>query len=163
MAVNNYEPTSVITLDTSNGTTIGTPFLYAVANGYTRDWQKYFSSQPLPYGVGRITGIDNGPGINQYTLTLFVTTWPANSLPYQLGVTQTWDVQKANLENSFEKVAPNNALVFLDPFGVPPTLDPTIGIYFWKFTETIVDWSTPQKPFIQYEIVLTQTPPGTIV
>lgn len=136
---------------------------YAVANGagYTREWQRYFSSQPLPFGQGRITGIDNGAGVNQYTITLWVTDWVEGSLPYELGVTQSWSTQKANLETSFEQVA--TALPFLDAFGQPPDLDPTTGVYFWKFTETILEWSTQQTPFIQYEIVLTQTPPGYII
>jgi hypothetical protein len=160
-----FNPTSVITLDTSTGALSGTPFKYAVANGsgYTREWQKYFSSQPLPYGLGRITSVDNGAGVNQYTVTLWVTSWSTESLPYQLGITQTWYQQKSQLEASFEKLAPGNALVFLDPFGVPPSLDSTSGVYFWKFTETILDWSTPQTPFIQYEIILTETPPGMIL
>jgi hypothetical protein len=158
-----YTPTQVIALDTTTGKSSGSPFYYAVAQegGYSRQWQRYFSSQAIAYGQARITGIDNGPGINQYTLTLLVTNWPTNSLPYLAGVTQTWDVQKSNLEASFKKIA--TPLYFIDPFGVAPNLDPTTGVYFWQFTETILKWSTPTVPFIEYSIILTQSPPGTII
>jgi len=158
-----YVAKQVIALDTSDGTSHGTPFYYAVAQngGYSRQWLRYFQSQPLAYGQARITGIDNGPGINQYTISLIVTNWDSGSLPYQAGVTQTWDIQKHNLETSFKKIA--TVLYFIDPFGVAPDLDPTSGVYFWQFTETILPQSTPSKPYIQYDIVLTQSPPGTII
>ena len=156
-----YTPSSVIYLGTSSSTSSGLPYAVSTGAGYTREWQRYFSSQAIAYGQARITGVDNGPGINQYTIDLLVTTWPHDSLPYKLGVTQTWDVQKANLETSFEQIA--TPLYFLDPFGVPPGLDPTAGVYFWKFTETILEWSTPQTPFIAYSIILTESPPGVII
>jgi hypothetical protein len=156
-----YFPTSVIYLGTNSHISSGHPYAVANGAGYTRDWVRYFDSQAIAYGQARITGIDNGPGTNQYSVTLLVTTWPPGSLPYKLGVTQTWDVQKANLEASFEAIA--TPLYFLDPFGVPPILDPTTGVYFWKFTETLLEWSTPSTPFIQYDLVLTQSPPGIII
>jgi len=159
--MDDFNPTSVIYLGTSNTVTSGFPYAVSNGAGYTREWVRYFNSQSLPYGVGRITGIDNGPGTNQYTITLWVTDWAPGTLPYKLGVTQPWYTQKANLETSYEQIA--TALYFLDPFGVPPELDPSSGVYFWKFTETILEWSTPQTPFLQYEIVLTETPPGVIV
>lgn len=188
-----YQATQVIALDQSHsitqqtypnpnlsGATIGWPFglaqgsplYYAVTQGtYTRDWQRYFNSSPIAFGTTRINGIDNGPGINQYTMTLLVTTWPTESLPYQQGCTLTWDVQKYNLEASFRKTSgasvTNNAafsqLQFIDPFGQYPNLDPQTGIYFWKFTETLLPQSTPGLPFIQYEITLTESPPGITI
>jgi len=150
-----YIPTSVIALDKSGIN----PLYYAVEQGqYTRTWTRYFSSQPIAFGTTRINGIDNGPGINEYDLNIIVTTWPSTSIPYLKGVTQTWDVQKTNLEASFKKV--NTALYFLDPFGQSPDLDTTVGVYFHTFTETLLPQSTPQTPYIRYSITLTQTPPG---
>jgi hypothetical protein len=160
-----FSPTAVITLDTTTGTSSGTPFLYAVANqgGYSRDWKRYFSSQYLTYGVGLITGIDFGPGINVYTIQIMVTTWNPGSLPYKLGVTQTWDVQKANLEASFSKIA--TPLYFKDPFGALPNLGNFngTGVYFTDFNETVNEWSTPNAPYLTYRILLTQSPPGSII
>ena len=140
-----------------------TPLSYAFIQGtYTRDWQRYFSSSPIAYGTTRINGVDNGPGINQYTFSILVTNWPTTSLPYLQGVTQTWDVQKFNLQAAFQVTA--SPLVFYDPFGQPPTLTPQqTGVYFWKFTETLLPQSTPELPFIQYEITLTESPPGITV
>ena len=150
-----YNPTSVITLDKSSGT----PLVYAVAQGqYTRDWNKYYSFEPIAGGLTRLNFIDHGPGINQYTITLIVTTWSSDSLPYKLGATLSWQDQKTNLENSFKKIA--TPLYFLDAFGVSPLLNNKIGVFFIKFVETILPASTPSMMFIQYEIVLIQTPPG---
>lgn len=158
-----YNPTSIIVLDTSDGTTSGTPFRYAVIQGqYTREWTKYFSTQSIA-GQARLSYIDNGPGINQYTISLYIASWAPGSVPYQLGITQTWDVQKANLEASFKKLHPHNALVFKDPFGNAPDLDPTTGVFFYKFTETLLDWSTPQTPIIKFDIVCVETPPGVVI
>ena len=137
-----------------------TPLYYAVAQGsYNRTWQRYFDSTPIAYGTTRINGIDNGPGINQYTFSIIVTNWPTDSLPYQQGVTQTWDVQKYNLEQAFQVIA--SPLVFYDPFNQPPTLTPKqTGVYFWKFEETLLPQSTTELPFISYAITLTESPPG---
>jgi hypothetical protein len=148
-----YIATQVVNLDGN---------IYAVAQGsYTRTWERYFSSQPIAYGTTRINGIDNGPGINQYTLTLLVTNWPPTSAPYLQGVTQTWDVQKSNLQTSFQKIAAQ--LLFVDPFGQYPSLDPQTGVYFWKFEESMLPQSTTELPFISYNITLTESPPGITI
>jgi len=140
-----------------------TPLYYAVQQGsYTRTWERYFSSTPIAYGITRINGIDNGPGINQYTFTILVTNWLPNSLPYLQGVTQTWDVQKYNLQTAFQVTA--SPLVFYDPFGQPPTLTPQqTGVYFWKFEETINAESTPEQPILSYNVTLTESPPGILI
>jgi hypothetical protein len=163
-----YNPTSVIALDTSTGTKEGSPFYYAVMQGqYTRTWTKYFSWTPVPGGpstAATITYTDNGPGINQYDFSILVTNWANGSLPYTLGVTQSWSTQKANLEASFAKLGPvNNLLYFLDPFGVPPDLNPGRGVYMYKFVETVLDWSTPSSPYLKYDITAVETPSGIII
>lgn len=150
-----FSATQVVAIDQLNGV----PLYYAVLQGtYNREWLRYFNSQPIAYGATRINSIDNGPGINQYTLSVLVTNFLPGSLPYLQGVTQTWDVQKYNLETSFQKVASN--LLFIDPFGQYPSLDPQTGIIFWKFEEVLLLQSTPEQPYIQYNITLTESPPG---
>jgi len=150
-----YNPTQVVAIDQLSGV----PLYYAVTQGtYNREWIRYFNSQPIAFGITRINSIDNGPGINQYTLSLLVTNFAPTSLPYKQGVTQTWDVQKFNLETSFKKIASN--LLFIDPFGQAPNLDPVTGVIFWKFEEVLLPQSTPEMPFIQYNITLTESPPG---
>lgn len=151
-----YDVRQVITLY-QQGTS---PLYYGVLQGsYNRTWERYFSSQPIAFGTTRINGVDNGPGVNQYTMSLIVTDWASDSLPYQQGVTQTWDVQKYNLEEAFKVTG--SPLVFYDPFNQPPTLTPSqSGIYFWKFEEIIRPESTPQKPVLQYDVTFTESPPG---
>lgn len=135
-----YVLTQVITLD---------GFKYAVAsNTYTRNWVRQFNTN-VTAGVVRLTFVDRGPGLQDYRMTLHLRTWPTLSLPYQLGVTQTWDVQLANLEASYGKIA--ESIQFVDPFGnapvIPGTSTPS-GIYFIDFQETIPQFATPDKPSV---------------
>jgi hypothetical protein len=167
-----YTPTSVIALGKADGSSryinnngaplaVNTPMYYAVAQGtYTREWIRYINTTPIPFApasTSRLVVIDNGPGNNQYTLTLWVTSWPTNSLVYSLGANLNWDVQKHNLENAY--LGTPNSVYYLDPFGQVPGLTGLSTVVIINFTETILPQSTPSSPFIQYELTLYERAP----
>ena len=141
-----YNATSVITLD---------GYKYAVVQGgYTRTWRRFFSVTAQANLV-TTTFIDRGAGQNIYDISLLITTWDQTSIPYSLGVTQTWDQQKANLEASYQKIG--ESLLFIDPFGVQPSTNNTDnGIYFTQYVENIQDWSTPSSPYIKISVQLQE-------
>ena len=132
--------TNIITLD---------GFKYAVkSNTYTRTWNREFSTA-VTAGVIRLSFVDRGAGIMIYKMSLELRTWPAASLPYQLGVTQTWDAQMANLETTYRKTA--TAFAFTDPLGnqpVDPATGSPTGVYFLNYVQTIPNYATPDKPSI---------------
>ena len=37
------------------------------------------------------------------------------------------------------------------------------GVYFWQFEETLLPQSTTELPFIQYNVTLTESPPGITI
>lgn len=138
--------TNVITLD---------GYQYAVKiNSYNRSWVRQFNSS-ITAGIIRVTFIDRGPGIQIYKMSLELRSWPTSSLPYKLGVTQTWDQQLTNLEASYNKT--RNSLQFIDPFGDVPYIPGTStnsGVYFLDYLQTIPPYATPDKPSIQAMIEL---------
>ena len=137
-----FIPTSVVTIDGHK---------YAVSQGsYTRTWTRFFSISAQASLV-TTTFIDRGPGNNAYDIGLLITSWTPSELPYQLGVTETWDVQKANLETAYGKLA--KSIQFLDPFGqAPQTSGSTNGVYMVQFIETVLDWSTPSTPYLKIDV-----------
>jgi hypothetical protein len=141
-----YNLAHVITLD---------GYKYSVVqNTYTRTWVRQFNTN-VTAGVVRLTFVDRGPGLQDYKMTLELRSWLSNSLPYTNGVTQTWDVQLANLEASYGKIA--KSLQFIDAFGnvpvVPGTSTPS-GIYFIDFQQSIASYSTPDRPSVMCVIEL---------
>lgn len=141
-----YLLTPIITLDGHK---------YVVKGGtYSRDWQRAFNSN-LTWNV-RLTVVDRGTGLQIYKMTLELRTWPASSLPHKLGVTDTWDIQLANLEASYIKRA--KILQFIDPFGnvpvIPGTSSDSAGVYFVGYLETMPPYSTPDSPSVYAAIDL---------
>lgn len=138
--------TNVITLD---------GYKYAVkSNTYTRTWIREFSTQ-LAANIVRLTYVDRGPGVETYSMIIEVRDWPADSLPYRLGVTQSWSQQLQNLEASYGKI--NKSLQFVDPFGQAPVIpgtSTTSGIYFLDLTETIPQYATNDTPGANIKIEL---------
>lgn len=131
-------PTSVVKID---------GHYYAVAQGtYIRKWQRQFTAT-LVANIQELNWVDRGPGIKTYDFQLLILTWAQGSLPYQLGVTETWDQQVANLETAYLKI--NSAMEFLDVFGEAPTLG---GVYFTQLNETIPNYATPQKPYVLMDV-----------
>lgn len=131
---------------------------YAVAmNTYSRNWQRSFSSQ-LAGNIVRLNFIDKGPGIRVYDMTLILATWAPGSVPYKNGITQTWDQQYQNLQNSYAAIA--TVLAFTDPMGLSP--NPAAGgagdygVYFTDFNINIPQYSTPEKPYLLAQIELTE-------
>lgn len=128
---------------------------YVVAiNTYTRKWQRAFSSQ-LAGNIIRLNFIDRGPGIQVYDMTLILATWAPGSIPYEAGITQTWDEQVQNLEASYAQVA--TVLQFVDPMGETPGsyAGQNWGIYFTNFNLIIPQYSTVQKGYCLAEIEVT--------
>ena len=138
--------------------------LYAVqSNTYTRYWERYFNSQVIA-GAIRLNWVDRGAGLATYNMTIILNTWNPNSVPYQQGVTANFETQKSNLETTFMKQ--NTNLLFLDPFGNQPHNPQTQnkdGVYFSGFTETIPQYSVPNKPISLVKIELRQTGLGIVV
>ena len=132
----------------------GGSWKYVVATGsYTRKWQRSFSSQ-LAGNIIRLNFIDRGPGIRVYDATLILRTWPVGSVPYNDGVTQTWQQQLSNLETSYSQVA--KVLQFVDPLGQSPGASAQYGVFFTNFNEIIPNYSTPQQTYILAEIETTE-------
>jgi len=135
-------------------------FQYVVAvDTYNMKWSRAFSSQ-LAGNIIRLNFIDRGPGIRVWDMTLLLKTWDPSSVPYQDGITQTWDQQLANLEASFGKIA--KVLSFVDPFGRSPgvnatfTSTPVNGVFFTNLNEIIPRYATPQKPYVLVEVEITE-------
>lgn len=125
---------------------------YAVSQGtYIRKWIRSFSSQ-LAAGIIRLNFVDRGPGIRTYSMTLILEDWSTGSLPYLGGVTQSITTQISNLEASYAKTA--TSISFLDPFGNAPG---TSGVYFTNLNQIIPNYGTTQKPYVLYEIELTES------
>lgn len=128
-------------------------FKYVVATGtYIRKWTRAFSSQ-LAANIIRLNFVDRGPGIRTYSMTIICTDWATNSLVYQDGVTQTLLQQITNLEASYAKIA--KSLQFLDAFGNPPSA--SVGVYFTNLNQIIPNYATVQKPYVLYEVELTES------
>src|SRR3972149_1057369 len=88
---------------------------YAVSlNTYVRTWHREFSSN-LSGGIVRLTFVDRGPGIQVWKMLLELRSWPTDSVPFQQGVTDSFETQRANLEASYAKIT--TALQFKDIFG----------------------------------------------
>jgi hypothetical protein len=139
--------TNIITLD---------GYKYAVkANTYNKSWVREFDKQVAAAHVYAVF-VDRGAGIQDYKMTLEIRSWPTDSLPYKLGVTQSWSQQLTNLETSYLKK--NNSLQFIDPLGntaiIPATGGPS-GVYFVNYLQTIPDYATPDKPSINALIELS--------
>jgi hypothetical protein len=132
---------------------------YAVAQDtYNMKWTRAFSSQ-LAGNIVRLNFIDRGPGVRTADMTLILETWDPTSLPYQDGITQTWDVQLQNLEASYALIA--KSLAFQDPFGrqfVPSGGNAlqNWGVYFTNLNEITPKYSTTQQPFVLCEIEITE-------
>lgn len=127
---------------------------YVVAmNTYTRKWQRAFSSQ-LAGNIIRLNFIDRGPGIRVYDMTFILATWAPGSVPYNAGITQSWDTQEQNLETSYGKTA--TVLQFVDPMGLSPGPNAQYGVFFTNFNLIIPQYSTPQKPYVLAEIEVTE-------
>ena len=140
------------------GDGLGNTWLYAVVfNTYSRKWQRAFSSQ-LAGNIIRLNFIDKGPGVRVYDMQLLIATWAPGSVPYKAGITQTWDQQYQNLQNSYAQNA--TVLQFVDPMGLSPT--PVTGgagdygVYFTDFNIVIPQYSTSEKPYLLVQIELTE-------
>jgi hypothetical protein len=137
-------PTSVVKI---NG------FWYAVQQGtYVRKWQRQFTAT-LAANIVELNWVDRGPGIKTFDFTLHIVTWDPSSIPYKLGVTQTWDVQMANLETAY--LAVNTSLAFIDVFGNSPIIPNTStpgGVYFTNLNQNVPNYSTPEKPYVLVDI-----------
>lgn len=126
---------------------------YVVASEtYDMKWARAFSSQ-LAGNIVRLNFIDRGPGIRVYDATLILNTWDADSIPYRDGITDTWDVQMQNLQNSFSQIA--TVLQFQDPFGQAAGSEGD-GVYFTSYELTIPKYATPQKPTVLAIVELTE-------
>lgn len=140
------------------GDGLGNTWKYAVVfNTYSRKWQRAFSSQ-LAGNIIRLNFIDRGPGIRVYDMQLLLATWAPGSVPYQAGITQSWDTQVQNLQNSYAQIA--TVLHFVDPMGLSP--NPIsggagdYGVFFTSFDIVIPQYSTAQKPYAIAQIELTE-------
>jgi hypothetical protein len=149
----------IIALGKSDGSEI--QYFLVQQGQYTRTWTRYNSSQAIPGSPQYISYVDYGPGINEYDLKIRCMQYPPGSLPYEYGLTQSWAVQKASIENMYDDT--NTLHFFLDPFGQYPTQDPLKGVYITKLVETIDPASTPNEPITYFDLTLLQTPPGPTV
>jgi hypothetical protein len=124
--------------------------LYAVqSETYKMDWQRAYSSQ-LAGNIVRLNFIDRGPGVRVFNAILYLATWPEDSLPYLAGITETWDVQLQNLENSYALTA--TPLQFQDPLG----REVTNLVYFTDYILTYPVYSTPNTPICLATVELTE-------
>lgn len=125
---------------------------YAVQQGtYLRKWQRQFTAT-LVANIVELNWIDRGPGIKTYNFSLILCTWPTNSQPYEDGIIETLDQQRANLEASYSKIA--TSIQFVDPFGESPSLG---GVYFTNLNESIPQYSTVQRPYVIGDIELIES------
>lgn len=123
---------------------------YAVVQGsYLRQWVRSFTSY-LAANIVRLNFIDKGPGVRTYSFSLHLSTWPPNSEPYKAGVTQTPEVQMAQLEATYQKIA--TPVQFIDPFGAQSTY----GVFMIDLQQTIPNYGTKQTTFILAQIQLTE-------
>ena len=130
-------------------------YYYAVqAGSYIRNWKRESQFQ-ISAVTTRVQWTDRGPGVRSYDMTLWIQTWPTSSLPYQQGVTQTFDEQVANLEVSYNKRA--TKLVFYDPFGNRPYdnyASAFTSVYFVNMVQEIPAHSVKNKVVCTYQIQL---------
>jgi len=92
---------------------------YAVVTGsYSRQWIRSFTSY-LSSNVVRLNFIDKGPGVRTYSMQLYLAPWSTTSIPGLNGVNTTPELQMAQLEVTYSKVA--TTIIFIDPFNEPPT------------------------------------------
>ncbi len=142
-------PTAVVKID---------GHFYAVQQGtYVRKWQRQFTAT-LVANIVELNWVDRGPGIKTFDFTLHIATWDPSSIPYKLGVTQTWDVQMANLEASY--LAINTSLQFTDVFGNNPILPNgggVGGVYFTNLNQNVPNYSTPEKPYILVDVEVIES------
>ncbi len=122
-------------------------------NTYSRKWQRAFSSQ-LAGNIIRLNFIDRGPGIRVYDMTFILATWAPGSVPYQAGITKTWDQQEQDLETSYGKTA--TVLQFVDPMGLSPGANANFGVFFTNFNLIIPQYSTAQKGYCLAEVEVTE-------
>lgn len=128
---------------------------YAVAvDTYAMKWQRAFSSQ-LAGNIIRLNFIDKGPGIRVYDATLILKTWEEDSQPFLDGITETWDVQMQNLENSYANVV-GVPIQFQDPLGRSPGPEANFGVYFTNYDLSVPKYSTPQTPIMLANIEVTE-------
>ena len=120
---------------------------------YSMKWNRAFSSQ-LAGNIIRLNFIDRGPGIRVYDMTLILENWSPTTIPYQDGITQSWDTQLQNLEASFGKIA--TVLQFQDPFGRSPGASSQYGVFFTSYNLIVPKYSTPQKPIVLAQIEVTE-------
>ena len=146
----------IIALGKSDGTSI--QYFAIQESQYTRTWSRYNNSQAIPGSPQYISYVDYGPGINEYDVKIIVKQFPTDSILYSYGLTQSWAVQKAAIENMYNDI--NVLHFFIDPFGQYPTQDPEKGVYITKLAETIDPASTPSDPITYFDLTLMQTPPG---
>ena len=127
---------------------------YAVASGtYIRKWLRSFNTE-LASNIIRLNYIDRGPGIEVYSMTLQLATWPVGSTLYNDGITKSAEQQMSDLESSYLKVA--TSLEFLDVFGNPPRNDFAVGILFTNLNQIIPNYASQQKSHILAEVELTE-------
>jgi hypothetical protein len=124
------------------------------ADTYTMKWQRAYSSQ-LVSNVVRLNFIDNGPGIRVYDGTLILKTWNPTDQPYLDGITETWNQQMADLENSYASVV-GKPLQFQDPLGRSPGPASNYGVYFTNYDLNVPRYSTPQTPIMLANIEVTE-------
>ena len=124
------------------------------ADTYIMKWSRAFSSQ-LAGNIVRLNFIDKGPGIRVYDATLILKTWDPTSQPYLDGITQPWNVQMQNLENSYANVV-GKPIQFQDPLGRTPGPTANYGVYFTNYDLTVPKYSTPQTPVMLANIEVTE-------
>lgn len=130
-------------------------FKYAVITGtYIRKWLRSFTTDLTALNLLRLNYVDRGPGVEIYSMTLYLATWKAGSdLAIATGGL-TAEQQMANLEASYLKNA--TAISFIDPLGNPPRKDFSVGVYFTNLNQIIPNYSTSQKPYLTADIELTE-------
>lgn len=122
------------------------------AGSYIRKWIRAFSSQ-LAVNL-RLNFVDRGPGLRTYSMTLLLNSWAPGTLPYQDGITKSYNQQRLDLEASYAKIA--EPIQFVDPFGDSPGPTANYGVYFTNLSEVIPNYATVQKPYILMDVELTE-------
>lgn len=129
-------------------------YKYAVTSGtYLRKWERSFSTDLTGHLI-RINYVDRGPGVEVYSMTLELATWPIGSTLYNDGITQSAETQMANLEASYLKIS--TSLHFLDPYGQAPRQDISTGIIFVNLDQILPNFSTSEKSYYKAQITLTE-------